>query len=421
MDKKLIILLIISVLLSPQYLFARYQVELTPSVSLEEQYDDNITLEPTNKQSDWITTLSPSLNLGIVSQKNNFSINYTPSIVRYMHKASNKSYTIRHNGSFSFSESLSQHLGFDMSDTYIRSDDPIEQTEGIIGVRRTRKTYQRNDGRAGISYSFGTGDSFLLGYRHRWLDNKDISLVNGTIFDPYANFTYWFNIKHGLELSTGYTKANFKRGGSTLTDNDFSGFNQGVGYRYRINPSTTASVDYGFTNRNFKGSSNDYKVHEASFGISHSLSEDMLYSFSAGYFGYKKDLRNDNGLIFGISFTKRINRGSLNFSGTSGWNEAYLESEIRGFTKYQQLSSNFSYKVTEKLSSYASLSYRQDKDETGRKSKTIGVDYGWDWAFLRYYSMSLDYSISTRNDDLTTENYMVNRVNLTFKWSKPYR
>jgi hypothetical protein len=68
-----------------------------------------------------------------------------------------------------------------------------------------------------------------------------------------------------------------------------------------------------------------------------------------------------------------------------------------------------------------SLSYRQDKDEDSRKSKTVEAGYGWSWAFLRYYSMSLNYTCSVRDDDFDIDDYLVNRVMFSLRWSRPYR
>jgi hypothetical protein len=282
MNKNVTFLFFVSLLFLSQNSYARYQSEFTPSASLSTLYDDNIDLDRTNEKSDLITSLSLGLNVNFTSPKNKFFLQYSPSIVRYKNQDIDD--TIRHRGSLSYTGALSQDLIFEISDTYIRSEDPIEETEGIIGVRTTRKTYQRNMGSAGLSYSFGAEDVFSLGYRHQWLENSDISLDDGMVMDPYANLTYWFNVKHGVELSTDYTETSFTRDDNTLPGDDYSGFRHGVGYRYRLNPRTTASINYGYANRTFERSSQEYMVHEGSLGLFQKLSETASYGFSAGYF-----------------------------------------------------------------------------------------------------------------------------------------
>ncbi|NLA76106.1 MAG: outer membrane beta-barrel protein, partial [Deltaproteobacteria bacterium] len=195
-----------------------------------------------------------------------------------------------------------------------------------------------------------------------------------------------------------------------------------IGYRFRYNPQSTFFMHYDFTNRDFKGNTIDYKVYEGTLGLEKNISQDMSYRVSAGYFLRKNDLgEDDDGLNADISFTKTIDRGAFNITGRSGWSEAYLEAESRGFTRYQSVTTSFSYRVTENLSNNISLSYRQDKAEASRKSKTLGTGYGWSWAFLRYYSISLDYTCSVRDDDIDTSDYLVNRVMFSLRWSRPYR
>ena len=85
------------------------------------------------------------------------------------------------------------------------------------------------------------------------------------------------------------------------------------------------------------------------------------------------------------------------------------------------MDSQFNYQLMEKLSNYAGLSYMQDKDAAGRMSKNYRANYGWRLSFLRWFSLSLDYSFSNRDDDLDTEDYKVNRVMMTLTASKLYK
>jgi hypothetical protein len=228
--------------------------------------------------------------LNITSQKNNFSLNYSPSIVRYKERDEND--TVRQSASMIFSQALTQNLEFRLSDTYIKSEEPLEETENIIGVRRTRESYQRNNGDVSMRYSFGPSNLFEVGYNHSWLSNDDTTVDDGTEESPYASYLYWFNVKHGLELNAGYTRAEFTREDTSLTEpeDDYSGLTQGIGYRYRYNPQSTFFMHYDFTNRDFKGSTIDYEVYEGTLGLEKILSQDLSYSISAGYFLRKNDL-----------------------------------------------------------------------------------------------------------------------------------
>lgn len=420
MNKKINILLIMIILLIPQQLFAKYRTEFTTYISVDETYDDNIDLDSTNEKSDWITSISPGIEINIFSQKNSFTLNYSPSIVRYKERDNNN--TVRQALSLSLNESISQHIEFNITDTYLKSEDPLEESVDIIGVRRTRNTYQRNTGDTNIRYIFGPSSSFIMGFGSSLLKNEDITIDDGIIIDPYAGYSYWFNTNHGLELNVGYRKANFTSDDNTPPEDDYSGFTEGIVYRYRIDPHSTVFMNYDFTSRNFKGSTTDYDVIDGSVGYEKNVSQDMSYSISAGYFMRFNDMaEDDSGFNADISLTKEINRGTFNLNGRSGWDEAYLESESRGFTKFQSVDSSFNYQVAENINNYVSVSYRQDKDETSRKSKTIRISYGWRWLFSRYFSAILEYSRATRDDDREGEDYSVNRGRFGIEWRQPFR
>ena len=52
-------------LLLPAVGWTDYRVEMIPRISLSEVYDDNINLDSTDEKSDYITTLSPGIDLRI--------------------------------------------------------------------------------------------------------------------------------------------------------------------------------------------------------------------------------------------------------------------------------------------------------------------------------------------------------------------
>jgi len=78
-----VLLPVILILLPVHFAFAQYHYELTPSISVGEVYDDNIYLEFTDPTSDYITEVSPGLNLNILSPKMQFEVEYIPTFVWY--------------------------------------------------------------------------------------------------------------------------------------------------------------------------------------------------------------------------------------------------------------------------------------------------------------------------------------------------
>ena len=418
--KNILILVCFVFLFSPALSYSKYQIELTPSISVSEEYDDNIYLTNTGERSDYITIISPSILLNMVSQKGNLGLTYTPSYVMYS-KEDEKD-TFRHAGNLALDRELTQHIRFNLTDAFIRTEDPIEGTEGIDSIRNTRNTYWRNTFNTDLQYVFGTENLFSLAYNNSKLENEDITLNDGTIHNPSADLAYWFDIKNGIDLNVQYIKADFSRDDGTPAGDDYRGHGSGIRYIRRFNPHTTGSIHYGFSKRDFDGLSEDYKVHEGTLGFDHSFSEDLTVSLSGGFFIQNNETSDDDsGYSYNLLLTRRFDRGSISIGGQGGWREAYLEAERRGFTKYQGFNANFEYQVMETLTNYAAGAYTQNKDPSNRKWNNIRINYGFRYTFLRWFTASLDYSYQTRDDDMNTGDYDVNRVMLIITAARLFR
>jgi hypothetical protein len=407
-------------LLLPAVGFADYRFELTPRISVSEVYDDNINLDATNEKSDYLTTVSPGINLTMSSQRNSLSLDYSPTWVWYDKNDQND--TVRHAGTLAFGQNVTQHLRFNVTDTYTRSEEPLETYEEVESARSTRNTYQRNTGSVSATYQFGPEDTITFGYSNNYLENEDPTLDDGTIQDPFVSMTYWFNLKNGLDLNYGYTRAIFTRDDGLPPGDDYDGHAAGLAYTYRFTPGTSISLGYNLTTRTFEGITEDYRVHEAYAGFGYDFSADLSVSLRGGVFTQKNERSDDEtGYTYDASFTKRFNRGSFAIGGRGGWDEAYLEAERRGFTRFWSANTRLNYRLLERLSAFAGGSFRRDKDVTYREWKTAGANAGLSLEFLRYFSLSLNYTYAERDDDVDTEDYRVNRVMLILTATKPQR
>jgi hypothetical protein len=409
-----------ALLLLPALAWADTRVELTPRISVSEVYDDNIYLDNTNEKSDYLTTVSPGINLTMSSQHSSLALDYAPTWVWYDKYDQND--TVRHAGTLAFGQNVTQHVRFNLSDTYVRSEEPLETTEDVESTRTTRNTYQRNVGSASATYQFGPENTFDLGFRHSYLKNEDPTLDDGSVQDPYANMTYWLNKKNGLDLNYGYTKASFSRDDGLPPGDDYDGHAAGLAWIHRFTPRTRASAGYNFTNRDFDGTTEDYKVHDVSFDLGHEFSADLSLNLGIGYFWQQNDIsENETGYTYDALLEKRFNRGSFTIGGSGGWDEAYLEAERRGFIRFWSANTTVEYRLLERLTCYAGASFRHDKDAIDREWETMRGNGGLRLGFLRWFFATLDYSYAERDDDINTEDFKVNRVMLTLTATKPQR
>jgi hypothetical protein len=414
------LLLIFALLLLPiQTSFAQSYFELTPSISAGVEYDDNLFLDPANEVSDYITRVSPGLSLTLLKQDTQLELAYTPTFVWYTEATVDN--TVNHSGTLTFGQDLTEHLRFDLTDTALRSDDPLQDPEDQEGIRETRNQYFTNNASTSLRYLFGPENALTVGYGNSYVNNDDKTLNDSRTQSPSATLTHRFDVKNSAEINYRYTKADFWIDDIPPSD-DYTGHAAGVRYSYNFTLHTTGSLGYNLTTRDFDGNTEDYKVHDASIGLEHTFSPDLSAAASAGYFKQDNDYSDDDtGYTYNASLTQQFERGSINIGGSGGWEESYLETDRSGFSKYWSVNAAVEYQALEPLTLYAAGSYRHNKDADDTKWETTRGNCGLSWTFLRWFSLSLDYSYAERNDDLDLNDYNVNRVALFLTAGRLYR
>jgi hypothetical protein len=390
---------------------------------VSETYDDNIDFAPTNEISDYITGLTPSLAFDILKEHTDFRLYYAPTFVFYKDNQQNN--TTRHRATLTWGQELSRYLRFDLSDTYYRSEEPIEYSDVVVGVRTGRRTYQRNLGNASVSFLFGPENAFTVGYGVNHLKNEDPTIDDGRIQTPNANLAYWFNVKNGVELNYIYTEAEFWKDVGTPRD-DYTGHDAGGRYIHRFTRHTSIFARYNYTNRDFDDGlfEEDFDVNEVAAGFEHAFSPDTSLLLAGGYFIVKFEESGDySDPTYDVLFTRRFERGSFTLGGTGGWwfYGDYIDPEFRGITRYYSGNMRFEYRLAERFSVYAEGSYRIDRNVVDREWETIRGNAGISWNFLQYFALALDYRYAERDDDLDSRDYKNNRVMLRLTASKLYR
>ena len=121
---------------------------------------------------------------------------------------------------------------------------------------------------------------------------------------------------------------------------------------------------------------------------------------------------------------KNFERGGITFGGESGWAEAYMEAERRGFIQYFGIDISLSYALMEHLILNAGVSYRKEtwreQDSSDHEWEILGASYSLAWIFQRWYSLSLAYTYIGRIDKDNIDDYNNNRVTLTFSAARPF-
>lgn len=415
--------------LSSVPVLGQLRYELTPAISVNETYEDNIYLDDINEIDDYITAVTPSLDLDVQSEQTAFSFSYAPSFVFY--DENTEADTTRHSGSLSWDQALTQHMRFYVTDTYYKSEEAIEFAVDVQGVRNTREPYWRNRGDANLQISFGPENMFTCGYSQEDLKNEDPILDDGRTQAPYASLAYWFDEKDGIELDYRYTDADFWHDEGESRRDNYKGDAGGIRYIHRFNPQTSVFGRYNLTTRDFDGLTEDYDVQEGSVGFDHAFSPETSVSLSGGYFVQDREYSDsEDGITYDLSLMREFEQGGFTLSGAGGWDESFLDAEQRGFTKYHSGSARVDFQIRENVNFYVGGSYRRDnRVETTQEWDTRGGNVGISWSLFRHFSLTLDYQYTQRDEHIdpnaeatiARRDYTSNRIMLTLRAGRLYR
>lgn len=402
----------------------RYRIRITPKISVKGEYDDNIYLYKDNKKGDFITTVSPGLLLYMDSGRTGLELEYTFGWVRY-HDLSENDF-VRHNGRLKFWQRLTRHLTFNLSDSYLKSNDLFDEDLApdlrSQRIRHTATPYQRNDFDMSLDYRLGPQSRLSVGYRHALLDNEDPALEDVTEQSPYTKLSYWFNKKDGVELGYKYRRFDYSAGDDFfLSRVDLDAHDVDIAYMHRFSRRSIIHARYGFANRNFKGIPVSYHIQDGAVGFEYGFSKSMSLALEVGYFS-PTGIDIDPGLAYTGRFEKRFRRGRAFISARSGWDEGFMDVEPRAFTRYWGADAGVEYEPVHNLQAYAGVDYRKNDYalEEQEDDETVGGRCGVRYRFLRWFSADLGYAHRRRVSKDPNNEYGDNRYTLTVTASKPH-
>jgi len=258
--------------------------KFSPSVSIQEEYNDNLDLTDKNKKNDFITTVYPGIRFSSKETKYGLDLDYRLGLVFYA-KETDRNY-VGHAGNLNAWYTWDRRLTFRARDYLIRSEEPREQefTPGalpdqyLLGTQRARAIYLRNVFEPSIEYQLGKEGNLSLNYRNNIYKNQDPLSQDSREDFVNPRLTYWFNVRNGISLEYGLTLGQFDR------SPDLTGHMATGRYTYRFNPRTSIFGDVAFLRRDFESPSIDYDVYRPSLGISHAFTPTLTSRAQLGYF-----------------------------------------------------------------------------------------------------------------------------------------
>ncbi len=385
---------------------------LHPYITVQEEYNSNITLANTNAREDWITMVYPGVmgslrapdeqwgfdvnaNLGFAYYAENPDLNYWPLLGRL-----NTWYTF-------------DRLTFRLNEYAIRSDAPREESyaadalsgEYQLAVQHGRFIYFRNVASPSLDYRFGEEDHLTLTYtnnvyqtQHPGSENSQENFINPRI-------TYWFDVHNGVILEYGLLKGEFQN------SPDLTGQNAHGRYTYRFTPRTSIFGDYVYLRREFQSGGIDYDVSTPSIGISHDFTPTLTGTAIVGYYWQNTAGQPaTTGMSFSATLTRQTEQAMFSLNVGGGYTEDYFSAQNLGFTKYYRALGLFGYRLSEKSTVRLIGSVERIESASDVKDWIYRVFAGYSYLLLDWLSVTGEVSRSEDDSNQSTNDYVVYRA-----------
>ena len=427
-----LLLCIISPVQAAQFLF-------TPAIVVSEQYTDNLFLDRQNEEEDYITATGLDLTGQLLWRTAGMELHYKPTYNTY--KNNDQLNDWRQEASLRAWKEFSRSSKLELNDTYLRTNDPTDQSPVIIQngqpqspviqtdrSRRGRHEYYTNVAHARMEHQFGPNDRVYAAYEYSIL--RDVTKTPGVPVDdnniatPSIGLAYDFSPKWAVEIDSAYAINDYK------DQNDRNEYDGNVRLLYRFDRALSSYVNYRHTILNYdQGTDEDYKIYEPSIGMRYDFKENARIEIGVGY--YVQDFKTSKDKT-GINATSDINKrwnyrtGYFGISGGSGYIIDDTGVEDNGLNIYYDGRIEAGYNFTSRLSGSVFCSYRHDEypDEIPKRVKKTGsAGAELNWQALKWMAFGLSYRFSDVSSDRETDQYTENRAMLTVRIapSTPWR
>ena len=208
---------------------------LTPSIAVSEEYNDNILLDNSDRQADFITYLSPALSFGVSLPSLQLVAGYTTSVSFYARDPDRNSLFESHNFLFSSIYQATPGLTLTLSDAFVYSRD----ANSLV--------------------------NFVTGRQTSWSNTVSTTAV------------WQMTPTNTLSLGAGYTALRFESGAGN--DSDAYGFTASIGHAFT--PRFTGILSYGFGYLDLRGQDNSI-THTPAIGFSYQITRSLSATITGG-------------------------------------------------------------------------------------------------------------------------------------------
>lgn len=323
---------------------------LTPSLTIGERYDDNIFQDETDEEDDFITTISPAIELRYIPRPESvLSFSYQPAFEIFADNSDENH--VSHRLELSFGSPLSRRFSLEASNQLLITEEPGDRDrDGIAGGGEDNIDRQASDERRQRSIRNTANLSLNVGLTPR----TSFGLLFENLIEDVEDNDELDEFRYVIGSEVGYITNVARQNRAALTYRvTFFTFDQNCSAQEQANNVCNPQNDEDFT------------VHTVTAGYEHNLSATLTARASIGYATTVSDNNEVDGndaLVGSIGFAKTLRTGQLAFnyerSFTSGGGTA---DEVVSNRFFGSLSFRPSPKITASLtSSLALLNFTED-------------------------------------------------------------
>lgn len=358
---------------------------ILPKLDVSEQYNDNIYATESGATSDFITNVSPSVN--IKSLWSRHSLNLRAALSQYWYN------------SHSSENRLDWNVGADgrldvLRDTYLTADVGYQQAHEDRGSPNSETSaaepteYDLFEGSLGLHQRFNRVTASLTGTYDNY-DYKDVPTNSGTVIDEDAR--------------------------------DRKEYLGALRLGYDVSPDTNVYVEGSLNKRDYNQTAT---VDRSSQGYAAVIgSEFKLSQLAEGriYVGYQEQnydaarFSSNGGLAYGAKVNWFVTPlTTIRFSAASAIDES-IDPLASGY-KAQQVGLGIDHELLRNLVLSGDIAYENDDfGDISRKDDVTSAVLGATYLLNNFFAVGLNYGIVDRSSSISGADYTQNRVGITIR------
>ena len=352
------------------------------------EYDTTDTTELTSTRDNSYLkkfSIAPLFIYETKSSIDNLTIRFNPSL-SYDQEESQSN--IDHNFRISAFRKFTNRLRFDLSDSFIYSDDPeLIEDDNSSDYNKGRKRYWTNDFILSSKYAYAANSSVGGGYAYRILRNDYTGIGGYEDYDKHTvniSLLHRFNKSWNIDLYTSYTRGLFDPPNQELVERVENGLEN-------TSPGITDDI-------NTNNLSNDLSEYRATTAVNWIFTQNKIFSATHSYTGSNYDalLRNDtnlHNLTFGAQY-----KPSKRFSFGLGGGPSYEKTETFDRNWDYNAHLNLDYALSKKSNISAGVEKSYDIQNFSQNNNSLGKDEGltafWKWQVKLSHKFTPDLNAS---------------------------